>query len=299
VALAETGTFEAAAERLQIAQSAVSRHLKEFENLFGWGLLDRTGRAARLTLEGTEVLARARTILRQRDGIIDAVARRDVIHRRVRVGVTELCALTWLPKLVESMRGALPSVTIELSVDHSMVLHERLISGDIDLAFVPNVFHSTGLLSLHLATVRQHWCCAPAFDAPTTRVAASSLSSYTLLMQQSPSGIATVMDRWLTRTGGKSRSSFGTASLVALSGMALAGLGVALLPTAVCAPLIAGGVLRELKVTPDLPDIAYVALTRADAATAFHRRIIELAQKDCNFEFSLQAQAIAQARAAS
>ncbi|RKE34713.1 DNA-binding transcriptional LysR family regulator [Paraburkholderia sp. BL23I1N1] len=295
VSLAETGTFEGAAERIGIVQSAVSRHIKEFEELFGWPLLDRTGRAARLTLEGGEVLARARTILRQRDAIIDAVARSDVIHRRVRFGVTELCALTWLPRLMGLMRASFPSVTTELVVDHSLALHGGLIAGEIDLAFVPDVFKSATLPSLPLANVRHHWCCSPTFDAPSTEIPASALAAYPLLMQQAPSGIATVIEPWLTKAGGRSRSSVGTASLVALAGMALSGLGIALLPTAVCSPLIGTGVLCEVKVNPPLPEIPYVALTRADAATAFHQRIIGLSQSCCDFEMSYQLQALAKA----
>ncbi|SAK63375.1 LysR family transcriptional regulator [Caballeronia glebae] len=292
VALVETGTFEAAAERIGIAQSAVSRHLKEFEELFGWPLLDRSGRAARLTLEGGEVLARARAILRQRDAIIDAVARSDVIHRKIRAGVTELCALTWLPKFMESMRAAFPSVTIDLVVDSSLILHERLIAGEVDLAFVPDVFKSSSLPSLPLARVIHHWCCSPEFDAPAIGMKASTLSDYPLLMQQAPSGIASIIDPWLAKAGANNRNKVGTTSLVAIAGMALSGLGIALLPSAICTPFLSDGVLRELKVTPRLPHISYVALTRADAATAFHQRIIKLAQSCCNFEVAYQLQAL-------
>lgn len=291
VAFVETGTFEAAAERMGIAQSAVSRHLKEFEELFGWPLLDRTGRATRLTFEGAEVLARARTILRQRDAIVDACARSDVIHRKVRVGVTELCALTWLPRLMESMRTAFPAVSVELAVDNSSVLHERLLSVEVDLICVPDVFRAASLPSFPLTKVRHHWCCSPRFEAPTKKISASALSNYPLLMQKAPSGIASVIDPWLKKAGCSTHSTFGTASLAALAGMALSGLGVALLPTAVCAPLIKAGVLRELQVTPQLPVIAYAALTRADAATAFHQRIIRLSQACCDFEIAYQLQA--------
>lgn len=118
-------------------------------------------------------------------------------------------------------------------------------------------------------------------------------------MQQAPSGIAGAVDQWLTKAGGRSGNGFVTTSLVALAGMALSGLGIALLPSAVCVPLIESGALRELKVTPKMLPINYVALTRADAATAFHQRIIELAQKDCDFEYSYQSKLLLRAKEAS
>lgn len=70
VAVADQGSFEAAGRHLKIAQSAVSRHVREFESRFSVSLFDRRKRTAKLTLDGVEVLSRARDILRQRDDIL-------------------------------------------------------------------------------------------------------------------------------------------------------------------------------------------------------------------------------------
>ena len=74
IAVADTGSFEAAGRHLSIAQSAVSRHIRDFELGFSMPLFDRRKRTARLTLDGVEVLARAREILRIREAILQRLA---------------------------------------------------------------------------------------------------------------------------------------------------------------------------------------------------------------------------------
>ena len=63
VEIAEHGSFSAAAEKLFIAQSALSRQIKELETLLGTLLFERTARQPRLTAAGEAFLPRAKAIL--------------------------------------------------------------------------------------------------------------------------------------------------------------------------------------------------------------------------------------------
>lgn len=63
VEIAECGSFSAAAERLYIAQSALSRQIKELEQQLGTPLFERTARLPRLTLAGQAFLERSRRLL--------------------------------------------------------------------------------------------------------------------------------------------------------------------------------------------------------------------------------------------
>src|SRR6476659_1739000 len=65
-AVADLGSFEKAARSLATSQSNISRLVSDFEGLFDKPLLNREQRAARLTVDGEEVLRLARTILRHR-----------------------------------------------------------------------------------------------------------------------------------------------------------------------------------------------------------------------------------------
>jgi DNA-binding transcriptional LysR family regulator len=63
VEIAESGSFSAAAERLFVAQSALSRQIKELETLLQTPLFERTARLPRLTAAGEAFYPRARNLL--------------------------------------------------------------------------------------------------------------------------------------------------------------------------------------------------------------------------------------------
>src|SRR5260370_18599560 len=69
VAVAERGGFGAAASALNVAQSALSRHVKELEHELGGALLERGARGVSVTESGMVLLARGRWLLRPIDDI--------------------------------------------------------------------------------------------------------------------------------------------------------------------------------------------------------------------------------------
>ena len=62
VEIAECGSFSAAAERLFVAQSALSRQIKELENQLQTPLFERTARLPRLTAAGEAFFPKARNL---------------------------------------------------------------------------------------------------------------------------------------------------------------------------------------------------------------------------------------------
>jgi LysR family transcriptional regulator, nitrogen assimilation regulatory protein len=79
VAVAERGGFGAAASVLNVAQSALSRHIKQLEHEFGGSLLERGPRGVTLTESGKVLQARAHWLL----GVIDDIKGQGA-HRKSR-----------------------------------------------------------------------------------------------------------------------------------------------------------------------------------------------------------------------
>lgn len=104
--IVELGSFESAAMKLNMSQSAISKRIQELEDAFDMPIFDRSKRSARLTEKGTELFEQATEILRQRDYLLERISSREVLVRRFRIGVTELTAMTWLPALVEGIHSA-------------------------------------------------------------------------------------------------------------------------------------------------------------------------------------------------
>ncbi|MDF3834797.1 LysR family transcriptional regulator [Cupriavidus basilensis] len=283
-AIAETGSMDAAARRLGVVHSAVSKQIKDFEDSFGYPLLDRSGRAVRLTVEGVEVLNRAKAVLSQRDLLLERFASKEVLSRKLRLGVTELTALTWLPRLLQAIQAEYPRVAIEPEVDLSVNLRQRLQAGQLDLAILPDAFAATGYVKDKLAEVHNDWVCAPGLMQGTSRIPVAKLGEYTLLTQGSLSGSGILIGEWLRRHGVVPKSTIPSNSIVALVGIAASGLGVAYLPQSVIRNFLEAGHLVQLNVTPRLPKIHYVTMIRSDLAMPFLRSVVELAKRTCDFE---------------
>lgn len=283
-AIAETGSLEGAARKLGVVHSAVSRQIKDFEDGFGYPLLDRSGRSVRLTIEGVEVLGRAKAVLAQRDLLLERIASKEVLSRKLRLGVTELTAMTWLPKLLRQIQAAYPRVAIEPEVDLSVNLRERLHAGQLDLAILPDAFPATGYVKDVLAEVRNDWVCAPGLMPGKARIPVAKLGEYTLLTQGNLSGSGILIGEWLRKHGVVPRNTIPSNSIVALVGIAASGLGVAYLPRAAVRSLLSSGHLVALNVTPKLPTIRYATMIRSDLAMPFLRSVVELAKQACDFE---------------
>jgi DNA-binding transcriptional LysR family regulator len=289
VALADMGSFDAAARRLGVAQSAVSRQIREFESRFRRPLLDRSSRSARLTLDGVEALGLARAVLRQREILLSQFASDQTLTRSLAISVTELAALTWLPKFIEAVRATYPLVDLKLEVGLAAEMFQELKQGRVDLVIVPNAFRAIEMQKVTIATVRSGWYCSPSYAQGGDRMNVSKLADVTLLTQGGLSGAGILLNDWLASNGVQPRSSLSCNSLSALGGMASAGLGLANLPAAVAGDLVATGMLREVHVTPALPRMQYVALARLDAVTPLHKKVVALARTLCDYDTPYQA----------
>ena len=157
--IVQLGSFEAAAGKLNTSQSAISKRIHELESTFDFLVFDRTSRAARLTEKGSELFEYAKELLERRDEIVERVSAKEVLVRRVRIGVTELTALTWLPRLISVIKETYPKVIVEAEVELSATLRDRLATDTVDLIIVPQAAASERFTSIPAGTVENAWMC--------------------------------------------------------------------------------------------------------------------------------------------
>jgi len=115
VAVAETGSFRAAAKRIRRVQSAVSHAIATLEAQLGVALFDRSGRSPELTPEGRALLADAKAILLRADALR---ARARGLGQGVELGVSlvvdTLFPLDAVAHALRTMRDGYPSVAVNL-----------------------------------------------------------------------------------------------------------------------------------------------------------------------------------------
>lgn len=138
IAVAETLHFGLAADRLHIAQPALSRTIAQLERELGVSLFTRSTRSVTLTAAGTEFLTEARALLA---GLDRASARAHAVGTGqvggIRLGVTGSATYGYLPRIASVMHRELPGVS--LSVETEMLTgaqEDALTDGAIDLGIL-------------------------------------------------------------------------------------------------------------------------------------------------------------------
>lgn len=137
IALAETGSFSRAAERVHLTQSALSRSIQSLEEELGVALVDRVGRRAELTPVGRETLEEARRL------VLDAqdLQERALAVSRGRLGTLRLgmgsgpAALLAVPVLLE-VATTRPQWRVEVARGATELLVQRLRERTLDALVV-------------------------------------------------------------------------------------------------------------------------------------------------------------------
>ncbi|WP_176046481.1 LysR family transcriptional regulator [Burkholderia sp. BCC1644] len=286
--IVQLGSFDAAATRLNTTQSAVSKRIQELERAFELTVFDRAHRSARLTDKGAELFDHAKELLEQRDRVVERMSSKEALVRHVRIGVTELTALTWLPRLIAAIQAAYPRVHVEAEVDLTATLRDRLAADTIDLIVVPQIHATDAFTATVVGEVDNAWMCASGF-MPKSRaaLALTDIARFPLILQGNLSGTGHLYTRFLQEHGVAMQRVLSSNSLLAQIGLTLSGLGVSYLPKACVAHLVACDALEIVRTQPALPPVRYVALHRAERAHSLTAEIVGLAAQACDFSTSL------------
>jgi DNA-binding transcriptional LysR family regulator len=231
VAVAEQGTFSAAADALATVQSNVSAHIARLEKELGATLVDRS--AGRLTEEGQAVVERARRIEAELEAITaDVASMRSDVTGRVRVGIIGTTARWLVPRLLEEMGERHPGVAMEIVDATSTSLEPQLVNGRLDLAVV-----NLPLPAPELTT-------SPLFDEDLllfvprrsdfakgdTEVDVARLAEVELFLPPRGTSFRDLLDAAAGRAGVTLRARAELDGLRLIASLAIAGQGAAILP---------------------------------------------------------------------
>lgn len=172
VAVVEAGSITAAAERMSLAKSAVSRRLAELEAGLGVSLIQRTTRRLNLTESGRTYYARCVAILAD---VEDAEAEVSQVHGalrgRLKIALPQAFGLLHLAPLIQSFMKRHPDVRLELDFNDRQV---DLMQEGFDLALRIATLADSTLIARRLAAIPHRVVASPGYLARrgTPRVAA-------------------------------------------------------------------------------------------------------------------------------
>ncbi len=286
--IAKLGGFSQAAERLHTTQSAISRRVQDLESVVDTALFDRTLRSVRLTEKGEEMFSIADRLLAQRDQALEQFARPEVVERRLRIGMTELTAMTWFPRLVSLVQSYYPRVLIEPDVDASVNLRDKLLADELDVVIVPEMLDDGRLSQKALGTIRNAWMCKPGTLPKDKTFRVHEVVSHRLLTQGDRSATGLAYERWFRSFGLTPANTLPSNNLIAIIGMTISGLGLSHLPKDCMMPLVDAGLLQIVKVSPALPEVTYVAMYKSEQRSSLVASVIMLAQECCDYSRAFQ-----------
>ena len=137
VAIAEEGTFTAAAARLRIAQSALSRQIGELEDAFKIQIFERDRAGSTLTPAGESLLRFARELLQTRIEVVNAVqAIHQATMRPFRLGFTPFIEHEVITTVCDAYRDLFPKGSIQPENGDTDDVVARLKAAELDAALV-------------------------------------------------------------------------------------------------------------------------------------------------------------------
>ena len=160
VAVVDAGSLSAATGQMHRSQSAVSMQLKKLEDAVGHRLLERGARRLELTEQGQTLLGYARRML-DLQAEAQAALQPAVLSGRVRLGVPDDYAATYLTPVLRRFAPRHSGVEIELDCEQSTALIPRVEQGELDLALVSRDHARRGKLLFHEPMV---WVGSPQFE---------------------------------------------------------------------------------------------------------------------------------------
>jgi DNA-binding transcriptional LysR family regulator len=146
VAVAEELHFRRAAERLHVAQPAVSEQVRKLEQELGVTLLERTQRSVRLTEPGAALLEDARRVLRLADAAQQSArAARERMTARLRVGYVAAALPAAVPRALQAIRMSAGRPETVLESGCALDLIDAVRDDHLDAAVVPLPVPANGL----------------------------------------------------------------------------------------------------------------------------------------------------------
>lgn len=275
--VANLRSFHRAAEKLNTTQPAVSTRIAQLEDFLGTRLLERERRRqVAPTAKGLELLAHAERLLRLRAEMIEAVGDRAAISGIVRLGVSESIVHAWLPALIKQVNAEYPNLELEIEVDNSANLHERLVAKDLHVAFLLAPAGNPNVHSRPLCTFAVDFVAATKLKLPRKRIDLADIAKWPIVTFARNTQPYIALRELFSRKGLRP-TIHASASLATAVRMALDGIGIAVMPPAVIKSAAPAGQLRRLKTSVHLPPLNFVVAWPVSPASLAAQKVVETA----------------------
>ena len=228
VQVADEGCITRTADKIGIAQPALTRHIKQLEAELGTQLLTRLPRGVRLTTSGRDFLDHARAITLEVSRASEHVrAKAQAPQGKVVMGTSPTLAPLLLPGCVARARQQCPTVTLKVVEGFSPQLLDALLTGRLDLALMTNPPRTTALTLTPLCSEPLVVLSPPGARGTRHAFSLAELCGTPLIMTV---GICTLVEQQLAGFGGGLRVEAVVDSVEAIRRLLISGVGMTIMP---------------------------------------------------------------------
>lgn len=229
VIIAETGSFQTAADRMHVTQSAISMQMKALEDDLETDLFDRSRRPPVLSPAGRALVEPARGLLEAASDFREQAKGGEGLFGTLRLGAIPTATTGILPGALARLQEDHPQLQIRLESGLSAALEERVASGDLDAAVITQAgrqrqgLEFLPILSEQLVVVAKPSACKD-------MTGEALLASQPFIRFNKATGIGKVIEQQLQSLHIDVQETMELDSIEAILLMVAQGLGVAVVP---------------------------------------------------------------------
>src|SRR6267143_7307778 len=273
------GSFRGAAQRLNTTQPAISQRIAQLEREMGVKLLNRDHRVASPTTSGRQLMVYAEKLIGMRSEMLAAVGDRSAMRGVLRLGVAETIVHTWLSQLINSVNRAYPNLSLEIEVDITSNLTTRLLAQEIELAFLLGPLTAPTISNRVLCDYPVGFLASPSLGLSERRLTVHDLAKFPLITFPRKTQPYEIVRAMFNRPDLPPIRLHASASLATVIHMAIEGLGIAVIPTAIVENELADGRLQLLSTDLKISPLTFSASWLASPDTVAVELVADLAGK--------------------
>ena len=273
------GSFRGAAQRLNTTQPAISQRIAQLEREMGVKLLNRDHRVASPTTSGRQLMVYAEKLIGLRSEMMAEVGDRSAMRGVMRLGVAETIVHTWLSRLIKSVNTAYPNLSLEIEVDITPNLSARLVAQEIELAFVLGPLSVSSVRNRPLCDYPIGFLASPSLGLGNGPLTVHDLAKFPIITFPRKTQPYEIVRSLFNRPELPPIRLHASASLATVIHMAIEGLGIAVIPTAIVENELADGRLQLLSTDLKISPLTFSASWLASPDTVAVELVADLAGK--------------------
>ena len=258
------GTVHATAQHLRISQPAVSTRIKELEEALQLSLFTRSHQRMELSLAGRKALVFAERTLAAGRELQSLGGSALPLQGVLRFGADETAATVAASEFLRRIKLLHPGLKVELTLEVSRVLSEKLVRREIDLVLHGAALQRPNVVDELLGTIPLVWVAAAGFDAGKEPMTPENAITQPIITNPPSSILHGLVKEWLHVSGYEFNHFSSCNSIALILRLVQAGHVMAALPAPVVQDQVCSGAIRVIASDPPLPRMPYFLSYRQD-----------------------------------